>query len=185
MVDSPKSTKEKSISSLCDSPTVEQLEEILHGGQLSCNHVDEVWPNLFLGDMYMSHDRCGLWRLGITHVLNAAHGKMCCKGSDDFYGTTVQYYGVAANDLPTFDISPFFYPSAQYIHQALSTPRALQFPSLELRGPNLFQHDNVTAHKVRPMKTRFAKVGMEELKHRAAQSPVLNPTEYLWDELER
>lgn len=71
----------------------------------------------------MSHDRYGLWRLGITHVLNAAHGKMCCKGSDDFYGTTVQYYGVAANDLPTFDISPFFYPSAQYIHQALSTPR--------------------------------------------------------------
>ncbi|XP_053088342.1 dual specificity protein phosphatase 13A family protein isoform X2 [Pangasianodon hypophthalmus] len=79
MVDSPKSTKENSISSLRDSPTVEQLEEILHGGQLSCNHVDEVWPNLFLGDMYMSHDRYGLWRLGITHVLNAAHGKMCCK----------------------------------------------------------------------------------------------------------
>lgn len=71
---------------------------------------------------YMSHDRYGLWRLGISHVLNAAHGKMCCKGSDDFYGTTVQYYGVAANDLPTFDISPFFYPSAHYIHQALSTP---------------------------------------------------------------
>lgn len=42
MVDSPKSTKEKSISSQCECPTVEQLEEILHGGQLSCNHVDEV-----------------------------------------------------------------------------------------------------------------------------------------------
>ncbi|XP_073729355.1 dual specificity protein phosphatase 13A isoform X2 [Misgurnus anguillicaudatus] len=95
--------------------SVEQLEDILHGGQLSCNHVDEVWPNLFLGDMY------GLWRLGITHVLNAAHGKMCCKGTDDFYGTTVKYYGVPANDLPTFDISPFFYPSAHYIHEALTT----------------------------------------------------------------
>ncbi|KAF5901566.1 dual specificity protein phosphatase 13-like, partial [Clarias magur] len=125
MVDSPQSTKEHSISSLHDSPTVEQLEEILHGGQLSCNHVDEVWPRLFLGDMFMSHNRYGLWRLGITHVLNAAHGKMCCKGSDDFYGTTVQYYGVPANDLPTFDISPFFYPSAQYIHQALNTTGAL------------------------------------------------------------
>lgn len=31
--------------------TFEELEDILHGGQLSCNHVDEVWPNLFLGDM--------------------------------------------------------------------------------------------------------------------------------------
>lgn len=50
-MDSPKSTKEKSVSSLRDSHTVEQLEEILHGGQLSCNHVDEVWPSLFLGDM--------------------------------------------------------------------------------------------------------------------------------------
>lgn len=68
----------------------------------------------------MSHDRYALWVLGVTHVLNAAHGKMCCKGTDDFYGTTVSYYGVPANDLPTFDLSPFFYPAAQFIHQALS-----------------------------------------------------------------
>ncbi|KAK7140192.1 hypothetical protein R3I94_012716 [Phoxinus phoxinus] len=110
-----------------ETPSIEELEDILHGGQLSCNHVDEVWPNLFLGDMYMSHDRYGLWRLGITHVLNAAHGKMCCKGRDDFYGTTVKYYGVPANDLPTFDISPFFYPSAHYINDALSTTGAKVF----------------------------------------------------------
>ncbi|XP_056113078.1 dual specificity protein phosphatase 13A family protein isoform X2 [Rhinichthys klamathensis goyatoka] len=58
---------------LSETPSIEELEDILHGGKLSCNHVDEVWPNLFLGDMYMSHDRYGLWRLGITHVLNAAH----------------------------------------------------------------------------------------------------------------
>ncbi|KAG5266727.1 hypothetical protein AALO_G00235470 [Alosa alosa] len=112
---------------LSETPSMETLEEVLHGGQLSCNHVDEVWPNLFLGDMYMSHDRYSLWALGITHVLNAAHGKMCCKGTDDFYGTTVSYYGVPANDLPTFDLSPFFYPAAQFIHQALSKPSAKVF----------------------------------------------------------
>ena len=67
----------------------------------------------------MSHDKYGLWQLGITHVLNASHGKLCCKGSDDFYGTTVKYYGVPANDLPTFDLSPFFHPAAEFIHQAL------------------------------------------------------------------
>lgn len=67
----------------------------------------------------MSHNKLGLWQLGITHVLNAAHGKLCCKGNDDFYGTTVKYYGIPANDLPTFDLSPFFYPAAQFIHQAL------------------------------------------------------------------
>lgn len=69
----------------------------------------------------MSHDKFGLWQLGITHVLNASHGKLCCKGTDDFYGTTVKYYGVPANDLPTFDLSPFFHPAAEFIHLALSS----------------------------------------------------------------
>ncbi|XP_061083974.1 dual specificity protein phosphatase 13A family protein isoform X2 [Conger conger] len=103
------------------TPPLIALEEILRGGQTSCNHVDEVWPNLFLGDIY------GLWKLGITHVLNAAHGKTCCKGSDDFYGTTVRYHGVPANDLPTFDLSPYFYPAAEYIHTALTAPGAKVF----------------------------------------------------------
>ncbi|XP_012733532.3 dual specificity protein phosphatase 13 [Fundulus heteroclitus] len=101
------------------TPTLGELEEILHSAPRSCHHVDEVWPNLFLGDMFMSHDKFGLWQLGITHVLNASHGKLCCKGSDDFYGTTVKYHGVPANDLPTFDLSPFFYPAAEFIHLAL------------------------------------------------------------------
>ena len=69
----------------------------------------------------MSHDKFGLWQLGITHVLNAAHGKMCCKGSDDFYGTTVKYHGVPASDLPTFNLSPFFYTSALFIHEGLTS----------------------------------------------------------------
>ncbi|XP_008320318.2 dual specificity protein phosphatase 13-like [Cynoglossus semilaevis] len=105
-----------------------ELEEVLYSAPRSCRHVDEVWPNLHLGDMFMSHDRFGLWQLGITHVLNASHGKLCCRGSDDFYGTTVKYYGVPANDLPTFDLSPFFYPSADFIHQALTS------------GGNVFVH---------------------------------------------
>uniref|UniRef100_A0A3B4BFN4 Dual specificity protein phosphatase n=1 Tax=Periophthalmus magnuspinnatus TaxID=409849 RepID=A0A3B4BFN4_9GOBI len=102
-------------------PYVGDLEQILYSAPRSCRHGDEVWPNLYLGDMFMSHDKFGLWQLGITHVLNASHGKLCCKGSDDFYGTTVKYYGVPANDLPTFDLSPFFYPAAEFIHQALTT----------------------------------------------------------------
>lgn len=72
-------------------------------------------------DRFTSHDRFGLWQLGVTHVLNAAHGKLCCRGNEDFYGTTVKYYGVPANDLPTFDLSPFFYPAADFIHQALTS----------------------------------------------------------------
>ncbi|KAK5602316.1 hypothetical protein CRENBAI_014200 [Crenichthys baileyi] len=111
--------EEEQTCSTCDTPTLQELEELLHSAPRSCHHADEVWPNLFLGDMFMSHDKFGLWQLGITHVLNASHGKLCCKGNDDFYGTTVKYYGVPANDLPTFDLSPFFYPAAEFIHLAL------------------------------------------------------------------
>ncbi|KAI9535245.1 hypothetical protein NQZ68_002799 [Dissostichus eleginoides] len=103
------------------TPTLQELEEVLHSAPCSCRHGDEVWPNLYLGDMFMSQDKLGLWQLGLAHVLNAAHGKLCCKGSDDFYGTTVKYYGVPANDLPTFDLSPFFYPASEFIHQALTS----------------------------------------------------------------
>ncbi|XP_061815962.1 dual specificity protein phosphatase 13A-like [Nerophis lumbriciformis] len=103
------------------TPSLEELIELLHAAPRSCRHGDEVWPNLYLGDMCMSHDKFGLWTLGITHVLNASHGKLCCKGSDDFYGTTVKYYGVPANDLPTFDISPFFHPAADFIGLALTS----------------------------------------------------------------
>uniref|UniRef100_A0A8C1V1Z4 Dual specificity protein phosphatase n=1 Tax=Cyprinus carpio TaxID=7962 RepID=A0A8C1V1Z4_CYPCA len=97
-------------------PSIEELEDLLHGGQLSLHLCGTSLILIY-----------GLWRLGITHVLNAAHGKMCCKGRDDFYGTTVKYYGVPANDLPTFDISSFFYPSAHYIHDAFSTTGAKVF----------------------------------------------------------
>ncbi|XP_061693648.1 dual specificity protein phosphatase 13A family protein isoform X2 [Syngnathoides biaculeatus] len=101
--------------------SLEELVEVLHAAPRSCRHGDEVWPNLYLGDMVMSHDRFGLWTLGITYVLNASHGKLCCKGSNDFYGTTVKYYGVPANDLPTFELSPFFSPAAAFIDQALTS----------------------------------------------------------------
>lgn len=83
-----------------------------------------VGEALYMHDSYvrfMSHNKLGLWQLGVTHVLNAAHGKLCCKGNEDFYGTTVKYYGVPANDLPTFDLSPFFHPAAEFIHCALSS----------------------------------------------------------------
>lgn len=33
------------------SPSVKELVNVLYGGQRFGNHVDEVWPNLFLGDM--------------------------------------------------------------------------------------------------------------------------------------
>lgn len=69
----------------------------------------------------VANDRYSLWKLGITHVLNAAHGKMHCQGSHDFYGSSVEYYGVPADDSPSFDLSHYLFPSAEYIQSALDT----------------------------------------------------------------
>ncbi|KAG8135165.1 hypothetical protein E2320_008213 [Naja naja] len=90
-----------------DSPSVQDLEQLLNTGSPSCHHADEVWPNLFLGD---------------HHILNAAHGTLFCQESHDFYGTTIEYRGVPAHDLPSFDLSLYFYCSAEFIHKALTTP---------------------------------------------------------------
>ncbi|XP_072523369.1 dual specificity protein phosphatase 13A-like [Salminus brasiliensis] len=114
---------------MCDgqrggTPAVKDLEKVLYGGKRSGNHVDEVWPNLFLGDMSIANDRFGLWKLGISHVLNAAHGKMHCQGSHEFYGSSIEYLGVPADDSPSFNLSVYFQPCADHIHQVLNSPGA-------------------------------------------------------------
>ncbi|KAJ3607669.1 hypothetical protein NHX12_024720 [Muraenolepis orangiensis] len=101
------------------TPTVRELEKLLYGGKRSGNHTDEVWPNLSV-----ANDRYALWRLGITHVLNAAHGKAHCQGSGPFYGSTVDYLGVPADDSPAYNLARYFHSCADYIQRALDTPGA-------------------------------------------------------------
>ncbi|XP_075466450.1 dual specificity protein phosphatase 13A isoform X2 [Ascaphus truei] len=67
-----------------------------------------------------ANNRYELWKLGITHVLNAAHGRRFSEGNADFHGASVTYHGVAANDVPDFDMSQYFYSASEFIHQALS-----------------------------------------------------------------
>ncbi|XP_030059081.1 dual specificity protein phosphatase 13 [Microcaecilia unicolor] len=115
---------EHSGESTSEFSSLKELEQLLESGRSGCNHVDEVWPNLFLGDLVTAHNRFLLWKMGITHVLNAAHGKMFCQGGHDFYGTSIDYYGVPASDLPDFDMSKYFFPASEYIQKALSIPEA-------------------------------------------------------------
>lgn len=65
-------------------------------------------------------DRYGLQKAGFTHVLNAAHGRWNVDTGPDYYrDMTIEYHGVEADDLPTFDLSVFFYSAAAFIEEAL------------------------------------------------------------------
>lgn len=60
-------------------PSLQELEEVLHSAPRSCRHGDEVWPNLYLGDMWVFCAWCKftcifeLSRLRITSAL------FCCE----------------------------------------------------------------------------------------------------------
>ncbi|KAJ8400092.1 hypothetical protein AAFF_G00401310 [Aldrovandia affinis] len=100
--------------------TVAELERLLYTGKTACNHADEVWPGLYIGDQDIAADRRELVKLGITHILNCAHSKW--RGGAEYYeGMNITYQGIEAHDSPTFDMSVHFYPEAEFIHKALST----------------------------------------------------------------
>nr|XP_010951501.2 dual specificity protein phosphatase 26 isoform X1 [Camelus bactrianus] len=98
-----------------------ELERLLYTGKTACNHADEVWPGLYLGDQEIASNHRELRRLGITHVLNASHSRW--RGTPEAYeGLGIRYLGVEAHDSPAFDMSIHFQAAADFIHRALSQP---------------------------------------------------------------
>ncbi|XP_055272555.1 dual specificity protein phosphatase 26 isoform X2 [Moschus berezovskii] len=98
-----------------------ELERLLYTGKTACNHADEVWPGLYLGDQEIASNHRELRRLGITHVLNASHSRW--RGTPEAYeGLGIRYLGVEAHDSPAFDMSVHFQAAADFIHRALSQP---------------------------------------------------------------
>lgn len=72
---------------------------------------------------YAAKDKGTLQAHRITHVLNAADGKFNVNTGSSFYrDTKITYHGVEAFDMPSFNMSPFFYPAANFIKNALSSP---------------------------------------------------------------
>lgn len=62
-----------------------------------------------------------LANLGITHVLNAADGPQHIDTGPQFYSDVrLEYHGVPAADCRDFDLTPYFGPAADFIHEALS-----------------------------------------------------------------
>ncbi|XP_077442211.1 dual specificity protein phosphatase 26 isoform X2 [Vanacampus margaritifer] len=101
--------------------SVSELERLLSSGKTACNHADQVWPGLYIGDQNMASDRRELARVGITHIVNCAQSRSRGSSSGDCYaGMNVTYLGIEAHDSPAFDMSKNFYPAADFIHKALT-----------------------------------------------------------------
>lgn len=69
-----------------------------------------------------AQNKAALLKLGITHVLNAAHSKRGSIGNQSFYGNDFVYCGIPADDSTHFDLDVYFKPAADFIHKALKSP---------------------------------------------------------------
>ncbi|NWU96560.1 DS13B phosphatase, partial [Upupa epops] len=106
------------------TPSLEELRQLLWTRRQPTRHVDEVWPNLYVGDLYVACDKAQLSRMGITHIVDAVAGRFRIDTGHKFYSDlSVDYYGIEAEDNPSFNLSIYFYPVAQYIRAALNSPR--------------------------------------------------------------
>ncbi|KAL7869743.1 hypothetical protein AOLI_G00137310 [Acnodon oligacanthus] len=103
-------------------PTCELLDLLLKSRRPS-GPFDEVWPNIIISDACTAKDVELLRVLGVTHIVNAADGPSRIHTGSTFYSHAhiqIQYYGVEAPDSRDFNIFRFFYPTAQFIHSALT-----------------------------------------------------------------
>ncbi|XP_030630720.1 dual specificity phosphatase DUPD1-like [Chanos chanos] len=110
------------VEEVYETPGCYELEKHLTHGSVAYTHVNEVWPSVYIGDEETARDRYSLKKMGVTHVLNAAEGERNSvdTGAEYYSGMDIEYYGIVAEDIPTFNLSQFFFPAAEFIDSVLS-----------------------------------------------------------------
>ncbi|XP_069944651.1 dual specificity protein phosphatase 3-like isoform X2 [Cherax quadricarinatus] len=87
--------------------------------------MDEVFPNLYLGDCDAAMNEQYLLRHGITHIVNAANnsaGPAPVKTGSTYYkDPSITYIGLDLIDLPFINISMHFEKASEFIDNALSS----------------------------------------------------------------
>ncbi|XP_007935925.1 serine/threonine/tyrosine-interacting-like protein 2 [Orycteropus afer afer] len=121
-------------TSLYNTPCVLDLQRALvqDRHETPWNEVDEVWPNIFIAEKSVAVNKGRLKRLGITHILNAAHGTGVYTGPEFYTGLQIQYLGVEVDDFPEVDISQHFRKAAEFLDEALLTYRGKVLVSSEM-----------------------------------------------------
>ncbi|XP_078700374.1 dual specificity protein phosphatase 3-like isoform X6 [Branchiostoma floridae x Branchiostoma belcheri] len=84
---------------------------------------DEVFTNILLGNGSIAQDVAKLKSLGVTHVLNAAHGAIDV--SKEYEKVGIEYLGVPADDVPTYNLKQHFEPAAAFINTAVKKGKVL------------------------------------------------------------
>ncbi|XP_056320307.1 serine/threonine/tyrosine-interacting-like protein 2 [Danio aesculapii] len=111
--------------SLYNTPCVLDIQRALLRDRLEAplSPVDEVWPNVYIAEKSVAVNKGRLKRLGITHVLNAAHGTGVYTGPLFYSGMNIHYMGIEVDDFPDADISAHFRSCAEFLDDALLTHR--------------------------------------------------------------
>ncbi|XP_051982378.1 serine/threonine/tyrosine-interacting-like protein 2 [Xyrauchen texanus] len=111
--------------SLYNTPCVLDIQRALVQDRLEApfNAVDEVWPNIYIAEKSVAVNKARLKRLGITHIVNAAHGTGVYTGEVFYQGMNITYMGIEVDDFPEADISPHFRSCAEFLDDALLTHR--------------------------------------------------------------
>uniref|UniRef100_A0A8C5RR48 Serine/threonine/tyrosine interacting like 2 n=1 Tax=Laticauda laticaudata TaxID=8630 RepID=A0A8C5RR48_LATLA len=121
-------------TSLFNTPCVMDIQRALMKDYLESPReaIDEVWPNIFLAEKSAAVNKGRLKRLGITHILNAAHGTGVYTGPDFYNGMNIQYLGIEVDDFPDEEIAKHFRPAAEFLDEALLTCRGKVLVSSEM-----------------------------------------------------
>ncbi|XP_070607845.1 serine/threonine/tyrosine-interacting-like protein 2 [Erythrolamprus reginae] len=121
-------------TSLFDTPCVMDIQRALIKDYLESprEDIDEVWPNVFIAEKSAAVNKGRLKRLGITHILNAAHGTGVYTGPDFYNGMNIQYLGIEVDDFPYEEIAKHFRPAAEFLDEALLTCRGKVLVSSEM-----------------------------------------------------
>ncbi|XP_007894018.2 LOW QUALITY PROTEIN: serine/threonine/tyrosine-interacting-like protein 2 [Callorhinchus milii] len=105
-----------------NTPCIMDIQrELMQKLEAPRNAVDEVWPNIFICDTSVAVNKGRLKRLGISHVLNAAHNTGVYTRPEFYAGMEIQYLGIEADDFPDVDLSKYFRKGAEFLDEALLT----------------------------------------------------------------
>ncbi|XP_078700344.1 uncharacterized protein LOC144927093 isoform X1 [Branchiostoma floridae x Branchiostoma belcheri] len=120
------STSATSKSSSGGYCTADDLSECLRGGvgaYISHTSYNEVFPNIFIGDQDAARDRSSVVAMGVTHVVNAAHGRWNKRNEEMYERMGIKYLGVPGQDCESFDMSPYFDDAALFMHHCITERR--------------------------------------------------------------